>query len=170
MSRRIVLVLLMAGLALPLIAKEPAPVDDSAQRHAAAEKLLGLFNMDETYDQAMNMAVGMVESQDLPDPEKASARKAVVASMTISMEKFSWKHMKGIFIDIYSSVLALDELEGLIAFYESPIDQKYLKKRPQLNLATMEKMQQLMEEMMPDLQKAVDETIQVEAVIELYGE
>jgi hypothetical protein len=164
----------MAGLALPLIAKEPAPVDDSAQRHAAAEKLLGLFNMDETYDQAMkqtmNMAVGMVESQDLPDPEKASARKAVVASMTISMEKFSWKHMKGIFIDIYSSVLALDELEGLIAFYESPIDQKYLKKRPQLNLATMEKMQQLMEEMMPDLQKAVDEAIQVEAVIELYGE
>jgi hypothetical protein len=164
----------MAGLALPLIAKEPEPVDDSAQRRAAAAKLLDLFSMDETYDQAMkqtmNMAVGMVENQDLPEPEKASARKAVEASIAISMEKFSWKHMKGIFIDIYSSVLALDELEGLIAFYESPIGQKFLKKRPQLNLATMEKMQQLMEEMMPDLQKAVDEAIQVEAVIELYGE
>jgi hypothetical protein len=158
-----------------MLAEEAAPpAKETAPRRAAAEKLLDLFNMDETYDQAMkqamNMAVSMIDSQDLPEAEKANARKAVEASMGVSMEKFSWKRMKGIFVDIYAGVLDLEELEGLIAFYESPIGQKFLKKQPQLSLATMEKMQLLMEEMMPDLQKAVDEALELEAVIEFYSE
>ncbi|MBL7076650.1 MAG: DUF2059 domain-containing protein [Kiritimatiellae bacterium] len=176
MLRKIMCILVIAGMAIPIVAKEPAaPTKESnAPRRAAAEKLLDLFNMDDTYDQsmkqAMNMAVGMIDSQDLPEMEKANARKAVEASMEISLEKFSWKRMKGIFVDIYAGVLDLDELEGLIAFYESPIGQKFLKKQPQLSLATMEKMQLLMQEMMPDLQKAVDDALQMEAVIEFYPE
>ncbi len=175
MSRKLILILVMLGMAWPLIAEEvAASAKDKVLRRAAAEKLLELFNMDQTYDQAMKqamtMAIGMIDNQDLPELEKANARKAVEVSMGVSMEKFSWKHMKGIFIDIYADVLDLDELEGLIAFYESPIGQKYLKKQPRLSLATMEKMQLLMEDMMPDLQKAVDEALQLEAVIEFYRE
>ena len=166
--------LLALTLVLPLHAAPPVPRDDMPQRVAAAEKLLDLFNMDKTYDQAMqqamDMAVGMIDGQDLPEEEKVNARKAVEASMTVSMEKFSWKNMKGIFVEIYSEVLNLEELRGLIAFYESPIGQKFLKKQPQLSLATMEKMQLLMKEMMPALQKAVDEALQLDAVIELGGE
>ncbi len=175
MLRKFVLILVVAGLARPLIAEEATPVaKDKSLRRAAAEKLLDLFNMDQTYDQAMkqtmSMAVRMIDGQDLPEVEKANARKALEASMNVSMEKFSWKRMKDIFIDIYADVLDLEELEGLIAFYESPIGRKFLKKQPQLSLATMEKMQILMEEMMPDLQKAVDEALQLEAVIEFYEE
>ncbi len=175
MLRKFVLILLTMGIALPLMAGEvPPEPEDRTPRRAAAEKLLNLFNMDQTYDQAMtqamNMAVSMIENQDLPDAEKTNARKAVEASMGVSMEKFSWKRMKGVFVDIYADVLDLEELEGLIAFYESPIGQKFLKKQPQLSLATMEKMQLLMEEMMPDLQKAVDEALELEAVIEFYPE
>jgi hypothetical protein len=169
------IVLVVLGITLPTVAQEaPAQTGKQTPRRAAAEKLLDLFNMDATYDQAMkqtmNMAVGMIENQDLPEAEKANARKAVETSMQVSMEKFSWKRMKGIFVDIYADVLDLDELEGLIAFYESPIGQKFLKKQPQLSLATMEKMQLLMQEMMPDLQKAVDEALALEAIIEFGGE
>ena len=171
---KLAVTLLALALTLPLHAAPAAPPADMPQRVAAAEKLLNLFNMDKTYDQAMqqamNMAVNMIDSQDLPAEEKVNARKAVEASMTVSMEKFSWKNMKGIFVEIYSDVLSLEELRGLIAFYESPIGQKFLKKQPQLSLATMEKMQLLMKEMMPALQKAVDEALQLDAVIEIGGE
>ncbi|MBT3296318.1 MAG: DUF2059 domain-containing protein [Verrucomicrobia bacterium] len=171
---KLAVALLTLALALPLQAAPPVPPDDTPRRVAAAEKLLDLFNMDQTYDQAMQqamqMAVSMIDGQDLPPEEKVNARKAVEASMTVSMEKFSWKNMKGIFVEIYSDILSLEELRGLIAFYESPIGQKFLKKQPQLSLATMAKMQLLMKEMMPDLQKAVDEAIQLDAVIEFGGE
>jgi len=171
---KLAITLLALALTLPLHAAPPVPPDDMPPRVAAAEKLLDLFNMDETYDQAMqqamNMAVSMIDGQDLPEEEKVNARKAVEASMTVSMEKFSWKNMKGIFVEIYSEILNLEELRGLIAFYESPIGQKFLKKQPQLSLATMEKMQLLMKEMMPALQKAVDEALQLDAMIELGGE
>ena len=170
---KLAVTLLALALTLPLHAAPPPPPADMPQRIAAAEKLLALFNMDQTYDQAMqqamNMAVSMIDGQDLPEAEKVNARKAVEASMTVSMEKFSWKNMKGIFVEIYSEVLDLEELRGLIAFYESPIGQKFLKKQPQLSLATMEKMQLLMKEMMPALQKAVDEALQLDAVIEIGG-
>ena len=171
---KLAVTLLALALTLPLQAASPVPPEDMPQRVAAAEKLLNLFNMDKTYDQAMqqamNMAVNMIDGQDLPAEEKVNARKAVEASMTVSMEKFSWQNMKGVFVEIYSEVLSLEELRGLIAFYESPIGQKFLKKQPQLSLATMEKMQLLMKEMMPALQKAVDEALQLDAVIEIGGE
>ncbi len=174
-NRVIVTAWMMAAIAVasPSLANDTA-TDTPSPRRVAAEKLLDLFNMDDTYDQAMQqamtMAVKMIESQDISEAEKANARKAVEASMTVSLEKFSWKRMKNIFIDIYAGVLDMDELEGLIAFYESPIGQKFLKKQPQLSMATMQKMQLLMEEMMPDLQKAVDEALELEAVIEFFPE
>ncbi len=176
MLRILTLLVILAGTAMPLTAEEaaaPADTGDNA-RHAAAGKLLDLFNMDETYDQAMqqamNMAVGMIDNQDLEEAEKANARKAVEISMQLSMEKFSWDRMKNVFIDIYATVLDEEELEGLIAFYKSPIGQRFLQKQPQLSLATMGKMQEMMQEMMPALQKAVDEALQLEAVIEIHTE
>jgi hypothetical protein len=172
--RIFLLATMVVGLAMPTLAEEAIPADDTPQRRVAAQKLLELFNMNDTYDQAMkqamSMAVGMIDSQDIPEDEKANARKAVETSMGISMQKFSWERMRGMFIDVYSDILSLEELEGLIAFYQSPIGQKFLRKQPQLSLATMEKMQLLMMEMMPDLQKAVDEALALEAVIEWGGE
>ncbi|MEA3346868.1 MAG: DUF2059 domain-containing protein [Candidatus Auribacterota bacterium] len=146
--------------------------DDVASKHAdgvvskraAAEKLLDLFNMDDSFDQSMQQAIQMpinlIESQDMPEEEKIQARKAAEASMKITMESFSWEKMKTMFIDIYAEVLSLEELDGLIEFYESPIGQKFIKKQPQLTAATMRRMQELMREMMPEIQRATQEAIE----------
>ncbi|NQU38425.1 MAG: DUF2059 domain-containing protein [Lentisphaerae bacterium] len=167
MRRWMMIVVMAVAVNMVARATEVPAVVDAVERHAAADKLLTLFNMDNTYDhamkQAMSMATEMVNAQDIPEAEKDRARKAVEASITVSMEKFSWTRMKSIFLDIYADILSLEELDGLIAFYESPIGQKFLKKQPQLSLATMEKMQLLMQEMMPDLQKAVDHALELEA-------
>jgi uncharacterized protein len=137
--------------------------EETKDTRAAAEKLLELFNMEATFDQAMGqamqMSVGMIDSQDLPESEKVEARKAVEASMKITLEKFSWDRMKGMFVDIYAEVLSLEELEGLIAFYESPIGRKFIKKQPELTSATMQKMQGLMQELMPEIQKEVEKAV-----------
>lgn len=136
---------------------------DAASAGAAAEKLLNLFNMDENYDQAMNqakqMSMNLIDSQNLPENEKKKAREAIEASMKITLDKFSWSKMKSIFVEIYAEVLTLEELQGLIDFYESPIGQKFIKKQPQLTAATMQKMQDVMQEIMPEIQKQVEESV-----------
>jgi len=126
---------------------------------AAADKLLTLFNMEVSYEQSMEQAVkmslGIIDSQDLPEEVKRKAKKAAEAGMKIAMRKFTWEKMKGMFVDIYAEVFTVEELEGMIAFYESPIGRKFIKKQPQLTAATMQKMQVLMQEMMPEIQEEV---------------
>ena len=138
--------------------------DVVSTKHAAAEKLLDLFNMHESYDQAMQqtmlMPTSLIESQDITEEKKIQAKKSAEASIKIAMENFSWEKIKSIFIDIYAEVLSLEELEGLIKFYESPVGQMFIRKQPQLTAATMTRMQELMLQMMPEIQKATEQAIE----------
>ena len=137
--------------------------DKSAER-AAAEKLLQLMEVDktmeQTMDQAMNMPMAMIEQQNLTAEEKEAATASIEASMKVWKDKMSWKNLKKMFIDIYAEVLTVEELNGLIAFYESPIGQAFIKKQPQLTMLTMQKMQTLMAEAMPEIQKEVVEAVE----------
>ena len=137
--------------------------DENPVRDAAAN-LLNLMNMDKTFDktmkQAMQMPLTMIEAQDLPAEEKDKALQSVKVSMKVIRKKFSWKNMKTMFADIYAEVLSLEELEGLIKFYESPVGQQYIKKQPELTSATMKKMQVLMQDLIPDIQKEVAKAVE----------
>ena len=150
-------------LAVVLLTAVGGFCEDEKPVRDAAEKLLNLMNMDKTFDktmkQAMKMPVNMIESQDLPAEEKEKALQSVNASMKVTLKKFSWKKMKTMFVDIYAEVLSLEELEGLIKFYESPIGQQYIKKQPELTAATMKKMQVLMQDLMPEIQKEVEKSL-----------
>jgi len=137
---------------------------DANQVREAAERLLDLFNMNENFDQTMKQAVqmplSMIDSQDLSPEQKAEAKRAVEASMKVTMERFSWERMKDMFIDIYAEVFTVEEINGLIEFYESPLGRQFIEKQPQLMQATMAKMQALMQEMMPQIQKEVEQALE----------
>lgn len=154
----------MVLLAVAMIVAVTGVADDTAATRAAAEKLLDLFNMDDTFEQTMQQAtqmpLSMIDAQDLSESEKQEARAAVESSMKITMEKFSWDRMKTMFVDIYAEVLSMEELQGLIEFYESPIGQKFVKKQPELATATMQKMQTLMQEIMPEIQREVAKSLE----------
>jgi hypothetical protein len=127
------------------------------ETRAAAVKLMGLLEMDKNFDNSMQQAVkmqeGMVDQMDLSDEEKLEARKAMGGSMKVTLEKFSWEKMESMFVDIYAEVFTTEELEGIITFYESPAGQKFVAKQPELMAATMQKMQGVMAELMPEIQK-----------------
>ena len=73
--------------------------------------------------------------------------------MKVTMEKFSWANMKELFVDIYAEVFTKEELDDIIAFYESPQGQKFVAKQPELTRLTMQKMQAVMAELVPEIQK-----------------
>lgn len=134
------------------------------ESRTAAARLLDVLEMDANFDAAMQQAVqmqsGMIDQMDIPEEEKAEAVKAMQNAMNVTLEKFSWENMKGMFADIYAEVFTAEELQGIIEFYESPEGQKFVRKQPQLMQVTMQKMQALMAQIMPEIQKEVEKAME----------
>ena len=129
-------------------------VQDSRE---AAEKLLDVLRTGENFDnaiqQAVGMQAGMLDKMNLSEEQLAAARKSFERSMKIMTGKFSWENMKPMFVEIYAEVFTTEELNDIIAFYESPQGQKFVAKQPELMQVTMQKMRGVMAEMMPEIQK-----------------
>ena len=152
MKIRILMVMMM------LVAGSVFSQTATTESRVAAERLLQTLKMDEQFDSSMrqvvNMQMGMFDKQtDLSADKKEALRKSMETSFNSILGKFSWKKMKGMFIDIYAEVFTKEELDGIIAFYESPAGQKFVVKQPELMKVTMQKMQGLMAEIMPEIQK-----------------
>jgi hypothetical protein len=157
---KIVLSILASALFLGLAtAQEPTPSPKTA---ALAEELLGLFQVDKAMDGAFQQIVKMEEqmpsSKNLTPEEKAKRSKALQASLEESKKAFSWETIKPTFIQIYSEVFTEEELQGMIDFFKSPIGQKWIAKQPQLQAATMQKMQGLMMELQPKIKAAIEKS------------
>jgi hypothetical protein len=154
MKTRILLVMMM------LFAGSVFSQTATPESRASAERLLQVLKLGENFDntirQAVTMQMGMLDKRmDIPAEKKETVRKSIEAAVNSSLEKMSWQKMKGMFVDIYAEVFTKEELDGVIAFYESPAGQKFVAKQPQLTQVTMQKMQTLISEMMPELQKEI---------------
>jgi hypothetical protein len=113
-------------------------------------------NFDKSISQAVKMQLGMIDQRtDISTDKKEVVRKSIETSINSTLEKFSWEKMKPMFIDIYAEVFTAKELNDVITFYESPAGQKFVVKQPELMRVTMQKMQALMAEIMPELQKEI---------------
>ena len=148
-----------------LIAGGNVLAEDSKATRAAAEKLLVLLEMEENLDNTMKQAMGMTANMmkkrtDLSPEQQKALQQALEVSTKATLEEFKWAKIKDMFIDIYAEVLTIEELEGLIKFYESPIGQQYIKKQPQLTTASMIRMQKLMEEVMPKIEASVKKAME----------
>ncbi len=155
MKIKILLTLLMLFVAGCASVRNSQP--DVQDSRASAEQLLEVLKMGDNFDNAMQQVSGMQKSilsqMDLSEEEMVVAEKAAQSSMKVTMEKFSWANMKEMFVDIYAEVFTAEELDDIIAFYESPQGQKYVEKQPELTRVTMQKMQAVMAEIMPEIQK-----------------
>ena len=135
-----------------------------ARARAAAEKLLILFNVDQNYEKSMEQLIMMVENtidaQQMSKEGKQKAKEIVTASMWSTMREMQWEKMKGVFIDIYAETFTSEELEEIVALYETPIGKKFIAKQPQLTTVTLQKMQGLIQSIMPEVQRKVQEAIE----------
>jgi len=62
-----------------------------------------------------------------------------------------------IYVSIYTKSFTQEEIDGLIAFYESPAGKAYITKMPLVAQSVMAEMPRLMNPMIQDMQKATEE-------------
>lgn len=76
--------------------------------------------------------------------------------------EMSWERLKPIYVQVYRETFDQEEVDGLTAFYSSPVGQAYAKKQPALTLRTLGLAQSVMGSVRPQI-KALVESAMAEA-------
>lgn len=83
-------------------------------------------------------------------------QKRMVADLK---EEISWERMKAIYLSVYSETFTQEEVDGLIAFYESPTGKAFVAKMPIVMQKSMVAMQERMGPMMKKMDTSMREAI-----------
>lgn len=136
-----------------------APAADPA-RLALAHEAIAAMHADKMFD---NMAVQMKQmaAQLTPMPanatpedrKKAEDLQGKIMDLSMAEAKGLIAKMDGIYAEVYTGA----ELKAMVAFFTSPEGQSMLAKQPQVMTHLMPMIQEMQRNMMPKVQKLVEE-------------
>jgi hypothetical protein len=152
--------LLLAVLTFSLSTQAAPPADQSINQ------LLQLTKVDRQMDSVLAQMEGAMKAslQQATKGKPLSANEQAIldrqqAKMTgIIKEELSWNKMKDLYVQVYRETFSQEEIDGLIAFYRTPVGQSFVSRQPELMKRTMTIMQQRMTPMMQRIQKMSEET------------
>lgn len=151
----IVCVLPMASIAR---AEGPANLD-------LAERLVVVMEVEENTEKSLEMVrqmiPGMMEQMGVPSESEATALQT--AALDLVWEEMGWSSMKDEIIAMYAEIFSAEELEGMIAFFESPVGQGFVAKQPEVMQKTLQISQSRLAGLMPKLQALMEEKVSVMA-------
>ena len=135
------------------------------------QQLFTVMRLDQTYAQMTNQLMASIhlsEAQMMPQETQTPAQKTEQEAfeaklMTVVMGELSWQKLEPDFATLYAEAYTTEQLDGLIAFYGSPLGQTVLAKTPDLLRQSSVISQQHLTVILPQIQKMVqDEAVEVE--------
>ena len=130
---------------------------DEAGKAAKAEELLQLIQGDQMMKMLEPMATGMAGAikPDLPAEEReriSAMQKKIMALVADRINK-----AKPALAKVYTETYTEDELNGILAFYKSPVGKVFLQKMPEVMQRSAPIMMTLMTNLQPEIQKMAEE-------------
>jgi hypothetical protein len=135
----------------------------------SVEKLLALTKADKSGDlfvAQISDSVGkqlkhVLQGQEITPADEATIKAAGDKIAAAIKAQLGWDKVKPGYVQAYTDAFSQEEVDGLIAFYSSPIGQIYADKGPALAQKTQALVQQqLMPVIMPVVQGAMQEAVQ----------
>lgn len=123
----------------------PASVERMLQAMGAEQMLGGMYGQVGQFAEAMAKQAGIRE-QDRPAFERYMQRVAEVMQ-----QEAGWAQLKEPMIRIYASHYSEEEIQGLTAFYESPLGRSMVAKTPEVMRDSAAVSQELLKRVMPRL-------------------
>lgn len=109
-------------------------------------------NMEQMIRQGMQQAtVGKTLSAE----QKRAMELAPARLAKVMREEITWASMEPMIVKVYRESFDQTEVDGLIAFYQSPVGQSYVSKMPLVMQRSMEASQAQLQAFMPKLQQAM---------------
>jgi uncharacterized protein len=140
-----------AGAAAP----SPESIEKLLKITQAEKMVNGMLPQIDNMMKAMTMQATQGKTMN-PEEQKIldSFRAKVVATTQAEMTFDKWKPM---YIDIYSRNFSQEDVNGLIAFYESAAGKAFVEKMPVVMQSIMGEMPKRLAPMMQEMQKAAEE-------------
>lgn len=140
---------------------------DEASKRAKAQDLFTTLRMDRTMAQIMEMVMRQVkqQTQSMPGADQMTPEQKQRLDefqkhvFQVTEEAVGWKALEPEYVDLYASTYSEEELDGILAFYKSPVGQAMLAKTPELATKSMQIAQRRMAEFQPKLQQMLRDYI-----------
>jgi hypothetical protein len=160
LKKHLAAALLGCALALPAQAAPPSDASIATLLSVTqSNKMLDTMyaSMEQSIRQGMQAAAG---NRTLT-PEQARIMELAPARLASLMrEEMSWAKMEPMVVQIYRESFDQAEVDGLIAFYQSPVGQSFVAKMPVVMQRSMEASHTQLQAFMPKLQAAMKQVIQ----------
>lgn len=135
---------------------------------ASVEQLLEVTQSRNLMDSVYGSMEGMLRqmlAQNLAGrqvtPEQQRAMDLFITKYTALMrDEMGWDKMKPMYVQIYRDSFDQAEIDGLIAFYQSPAGQAFVRKMPLVMQKSMVLAQRQMQQVMPRMQQAIREAME----------
>jgi len=169
---RTVLIALLMLLALPAVlaqkAQDTRPTEKSVRELLALMQARNMINtamkqMDATMRPMMQKA--LAGRQQLSEREQQIVGDAHERIQAVMREELRWDNFEPMMISAYRNTFSQKEVDGMKAFYSSPIGQAVIAKMPLVTQQTMQAMQGRMVDMIPRIQQ-----IQMDMAAQLKAE
>lgn len=147
----------LAGCAQQPVAAPPVAAPQAAAQMpatpASVERLLAAMNIEQmmegSYAQVGKMAEGMAEQMGLKAQDRPAFDRFMQRVTEVMHEEAGWAKLKGPMVEIYTRHYSEEEVQGLIAFYESPLGRSMVAKTPAVMRDSAAVSQEMMKRVLP---------------------
>ena len=155
------LITLLASLIFASLAHGAPASEESIDRllaDAKVEKLLDtmLVNVDQVMRRSMEASM---PGQQLSPEQRRVIDATATSFVQVMREEMTWDKLRPLYVQIYQESFTQEEIDGLIAFYESPAGVAFIEKMPVVMQKSMSIMQSRMAPMLEKMKAAMKEAI-----------
>ncbi len=160
MRQAIAILLLLLSSVLTCTAAQPTSESIETlltltKTEALVESVYG--NVEQAMRQGMAQAVA---EKKLSAEQQRYLEATPKRFVTIMREELSWESLKPMYIEIYRDSFTQEEIDGLIAFYQSPVGMAFVNKMPIVMQKSMTSMQARMQPMMEKMKAAMRQALE----------
>jgi hypothetical protein len=115
---------------------------DEAAKQAKVHELLMTMHMDHTVDSMMHSIAKQLF--EVPDANRMTPAQQKLTqdfqdrALTIVSDRVGWKAVEPDYVKLYMNTYSEQEINGILAFYKSPVGQAMLTKAPQLSAGVVQ--------------------------------
>ena len=102
----------------------------------------------------------LTQKREMDARERARVARVMEKTLAVMREQLAWDQMKPQMMQIYGESFEADEVDGLIAFYESPAGRAFVAKMPVVMQKSMALSQARMQSMMQAMEKAMHDAME----------
>ncbi len=130
---------LILACTFAIAAIKPVQASEATKR-AKVQQMFQLLQIEKTIDQVSAQQVGQAKSlianlvgqQATSSEQQKDINAFLDRILAIAHEAVNWQKLEPQYLDLYTQAYSEEEIDGILAFYRSPVGQEMLAKQPEL--------------------------------------